>query len=223
MSIYNIDFHHQIIEALPVNKRLTKWANWLFVLTYPITWLKNVTYGVFKSSYNPSTWSAGTYNNGDVVEYLFKTYISLIDGNTDVPTTSNWELISNNWRGVDERVYFTANKGTFEYALNLFFRGVWTDITTKDIYIENNVIESGFFRVGLSTTEAQSTFVGLTLSSEPIAEDPENYGEQASYTIFVKESIFNGLGSTDTERENTVRSFADRYNIAGLFYSVEKY
>ena len=224
MSIYNTNYQRQVIESLPVNKRLTIWANWLFVLIYPIDWLKQLTYIVFKQGISPSRWTAGTYAKDDVVEYVYKSYISLKDSNTDLPTSSSWEKISDNWRGVDERVLYTANKGTFEYALNLYFRGVWCGLSPSgsgDIWIETVPVASGFFRVG--NLGEQSSNVGREKSSEAIPYEPDIPFSQASFTIWFQEDLYNALATTNDAREAIVRGFADKYNIAGLYYSIQTY
>jgi hypothetical protein len=43
------------------------------------------------------------------------------------------------------------------------------------------------------------------------------------YTINVPIAIFNTLGTTTTNKENTIRQFADKYNLAGMNYNIITY
>ena len=226
MSIYDANYFNQLYQFVPNNKRLSKWVNWLIVLITPIQWLRDKLINYFKvGDLSIAQWSnSATYAKDDIVEYLYKTYISLQDSNTDLPTSGNWELITNNWIGIDNRVLFTANKGTFEYALNMYFRGHWCALAPTggaDIWIETNILEVGSFRVGY--LGEQSSNVGRDKSSEPIAYEPAELGDQYAFTIWVQEDLWADLANTNEERESIVRQFADRYNIAGLYYNILQY
>lgn len=226
MSIYNVNYYNQVAQMLPPNKRQSRWLWWLFVLIRPIEWLWYNTIEIFKSGYalsafNPMT----TYNKNDVVEYMFKSYISLKDFNADLPTSSSWEKISDNWRGVDERILYTANKGTFEYALNLYFRGTWCSLQPSwsgYIWISTNAVANNFFRV--SKTGEQSSAISVDKSSDPIPYEPDSaFGNQYAFTIWMQEDLYNALAPTNEERESIIRGFADKYNVAGLFYDIQTY
>ena len=224
MGLYDINHYNQTVQNLPPNKRTSKRFWWLVVLLKPVMWLYYTFFKVFKEGVEPPIWVAGTYDRDDVVRYTYKTYISLIDNNTDAPTTSNWLELQDNHLGVDARVLFTANKLVLEYALNTYFDSQWFGCTVAnagDIWISNNEIETGFFRVGF--LEQQSSSVGFTMSSELIGEDGAVIGVQYAFTVNVLQSIWDALAPTDTERENIMRNFIDRYNIAGLFYNFTTY
>lgn len=224
MSIYDINHDNQIVQNLPPSKRklITFW--WLSVLVQPARWLYYTVFYVFKRGVNPPLWTAGPYTKNSVVKYAYKTYISLTEGNTDTPPSVNWFELQDNHLGTDARVLFTANKLVLEYALNTYFDSQWFGCTVAnagDIWISNNEIETGFFRVGF--LEQQSSSVGFTMSSEPVGEDGAVIGVQYAFTVNVLQSIWDALAPTDTERENIMRNFIDRYNIAGLFYNFTTY
>jgi hypothetical protein len=42
-----------------------------------------------------------------------------------------------------------------------------------------------------------------------------------AYTIYVPLAVWTPLASNDTDRENLIRSFADKYNLAGMIYDVQ--
>lgn len=224
MSIYDINHDNQIVQNLPKNKRKSIWFWWLSALVQPDRWLYYTLFYVFKRGVNPPLWTVGTYTKGSVVKYAYNTYISLIDNNTETPPSVNWFELQSNHLGTDARVLFTANKLKLEYALNTYFDGEWFGCTVAnsgDIWISNNEIETGYFRVGL--IEQRSSSVGLDISSEPIGVDGAVLGAQYAYTVNVLQSIWDNLASTDEEREFIMRNFIDRYNIAGLFYNFTTY
>jgi hypothetical protein len=43
------------------------------------------------------------------------------------------------------------------------------------------------------------------------------------FTINVPLDLFDTLGTTTTNKENTIRQFADKYNLAGTTYNVITY
>jgi len=224
MGLFDINHYNQLANNLPVNKRTLKRFWWLVVLLKPAIWLYYTFFKVFKEGVEPPIWVSGTYTRDSVVRYAYKTYISLIDGNTDVPTTSNWLELQDNHLGVDARVLFKANKLVLEYALNKYFDGTWCEckpIEAGYIYITTNEIETGFFRVGFASDKSSS--VGFERSSEPIGYAPSAIGTQYAFTVNVQEDLWNDLAPTDDERENIMRNFIDRYNIAGLFYNFVTY
>ena len=227
MSIYDLNYYQKAYEAMPVNKRLPIYKGWLYSLIYPMVWLRNVVFDLYKSGLTYSEYTAGTYSKGDRVYYAKSIYESLIDSNTDAPTTDNWLKIVDNFIGVDERILFRSEKIVFEYALNKWFNTdsepcVWSNIAgDSTIYISNNTVTTGFFRVG--TSQDLSSYVGRELSSEPIGNDGGIFAIQYSYTINLPTIVWTALGADDDIREQTIRNFADKYNVVGLFYNIVTY
>lgn len=227
MGIYDANYYKQAAEALPPNKRLPIYLKWMYALVSPMNWLRNVVFNVFKAGETYSEYAAGTYALGDRVKYGKGYYESLIDSNTDAPTEATWLLIADNFIGVDDRILFRSEKILFEYALNTWFNTdanpcTWSNVAAAStIYISNNVIETGFFRVG--TSQDLSSYVGFNNSSEPIGNDGGVVTIQYAFTINVSTAVYNALGSTASIRENTVRNFADKYNTVGLFYNIVTY
>ena len=227
MGLYDVNYYLKTVEAMPVNKRKPRYITWLFSLVSPLVWLRNVVFDVYKAGNSYPKYTAGIYSKGERVYYAKSIYESLIDSNTDAPTVNTWLKISDNFIGVNERVLFRSEKIVFEYALNKWFNTdaepcVWSNIAgASTIYITNNSITTGFFRVG--TSQDLSSYVGFELSSEPIGNDGGVTTVQYSYTINLPTSVWTALGSDDDIREQTIRNFADKYNVAGLFYNIITY
>jgi hypothetical protein len=49
------------------------------------------------------------------------------------------------------------------------------------------------------------------------------YPAQYNFTINVPSALFATLGNNLTNRENTIRSFADKYVLAGITYNIITY
>jgi len=227
MGIYTVNYYTQAANALPVNKRLPKYLSWVNSIVSPMVWLRDVVFEVFKAGFEYNEYAAGTYAIGDRVKYNKSIYESLVGGNTDAPTTDKWIKIVDNFIGTDERVLFRSEKIIFEYALNKWFNTdanpcVWSNIpAASTIYITNNAIASGFFRVG--TSQDLSSYVGFGEVGEPIGNDGGAVTIQYAYTINIPTAVYAAFGADASTREQTVRNFADKYNIVGLFYNIQTY
>ena len=227
MAIYDANYYKQAAEALPPNKRMAKYLTWVFSLISPMQWLRYVVFDVFKTGTTYAEYTAGTYAAGNRVKYGRSYYESLIDGNTDAPTTANWLLVADNFIGVDDRILFRSEKILFEYALNTWFNTdanpcTWSNVAgASTIYITNNAITTGFFRVG--TTQDLSTYIGFTEVGEPIGNDGAAVTIQYAFTINIPTAVYTALGADPSIREQTVRNFADKYNTVGLFYNIQTY
>lgn len=227
MGIYDVNYYKQGALAMPPNKRQPKYLMWIYSLLSPLNWLRDVVFSNYKVSATYDEYAAGTYAKGDRVKYGTSFYESLIDSNTDAPTTANWLKIVDNFIGVNDRVLFRSEKILFEYALNTWFNTdaepcVWSKVPgDSTIYITNNAITTGFFRVG--TSEELSSSVGFFTSSEPVGNDGGAVTIQYAFTINIPTAVYAAIGTTAAEREQTVRNFADKYNTTGLFYNIQTY
>jgi hypothetical protein len=227
MGIYDANYYKQAAEALPPNKRLPIYLKWVYTLVSPMNWLRNVVFNVFKAGETYAEYAAGTYALGDRVKYGKGYYESLTDSNTDAPTQATWLLIADNFIGVDDRILFRSEKILFEYALNTWFNTdanpcTWSNAAgASTIYITNNSIATGFFRVG--TNQDLSSNVGFGEVSEPIGNDGGSLTIQYAFTINIPTAVYTALGADASIREQTVRNFADKYNTVGLFYNIQTY
>lgn len=227
MAIYDVNYYQQGALAMPPNKRLPKYLMWVYSLLSPMNWLRNVVFSNYKASNTYAEYAAGTYAQGDRVKYEKSFYESLTDGNTDAPTEATWLRVVDNFIGVDDRILFRSEKILFEYALNTWFNTdaepcVWSEVPgASTIYITNNAIATGFFRVG--TSQDLSTYVGFSEVGEPIGNAGTTVAVQYAFTINIPTAVYTAFGADAATREQTVRNFADRYNTVGLFYNLNIY
>lgn len=225
---YDVNYYNQILQVMPPNKRTAAHLYWLFAILSPLVWLRDVVYNVFKKGQIYSDYVAGTYAKGDRVRYQRGVYESRIDGNTDNPLVADsWYKLADNFIGMDERVRFSSARIVYEYALNKWFSTdslpcIWSEIPgNSTIYITNNTVVTGFFRVAYSADSSSS--VGFDASSEPIPYSPSIVTGGPNYTINIPTAVYTSLGSDVYIREATVRNFADKLNPIGLNYDIQTY
>ncbi len=224
MGIYNANMYKIVGEVTPPNKRLDVFLHWLWSLVSPLQWLYEALFDTWRTGVSDpayTDYSAGSYDKGDRVKYINGVYESLEDSNTDLPTTSKWVLITDNFIGVEDRVLFNGQKIIYEYALNTWFGTTFDPVPgDSDIYIETNAIVTGNFRTGVS--EARSSSIGVTRSSEPIGDETQAIAGY-NFTIYIPTAVYNALDADSANREKIVRNFADRYCPVGLNYNIQTY
>ncbi len=189
---------------------------WGKVLSKPLQYLRDLIFEDYANGSNYLLYDNSTvYVIGDRIFYLDRgVYECILATLGNLPTdTTYWRKINDNYIGVRERILYNAQKMTFEWGLNRWF-------ICSGIYITNNSLALSGFLMG-ETGEYSSTLVNIANPSYLINDFV--LGGIYSYTIYVPTAVFNSLGTTNTERENIIRSFADNYNLAGMLYNVVPY
>ena len=125
-----------------------------------------------------------------------------------------WILVQPDYVGCEERLKWNSQHMVYEYLLNKRFPNTYN--TTK-IYIVTNTTDANAFWVGDSID-------GTSTSTNPYQQlyfvgDAYTVGYY-NFTIYVPLLLFNSLGITTAERENVIRSVADKYKLAGMFYNI---
>lgn len=217
-DLYDINFQQQAIENLPPDKRASENVAFVTAVLSALQWMRDLLFGSYKKGAIAPAYAPGTYTQYFQVQYNNGVYESLINGNTDAPTTSNWRLIQPNFIGIDERITYNASLLSFEWALNKWFHTTFRQPPSlPDIYITNTVIPPASFVVGINGPASSS--VGVRDSSEfvgPFYDVPVNN----NFVINIPTAIYTALG---VNAEQVVRNFADRINNAGLFYTIQTY
>jgi hypothetical protein len=222
MSLYDIDYSITGPQLLPPDKRRTRMLAWIKALLSPLQYLQLLVFTSYKQGSTAPQYAAGAYNKGDRVVYFFSVYESLVAANTSVPTTPGyWVKVQDNFIGVDERVKYSGAKLVLEYALNKWFVTQFRQPPAQsDIYITVNQIVLDTFIVG--ATEARSSWVGLTDSSEPIGNDSA-LAAGVNMNIYFPLAKYNSLASTNQQRESIIRAFVNKYVTAGIIYKILTY
>lgn len=165
--IYDFDINTNAVELLPPDKRKFSNIRLLWSLLSPMQWIRDLVFGSYYEGSNAPAYTAGTYDYMAQVIYDRKIYMSLFDGNTDLPTTSKWMLIQDNFIGVKERILYNAEKLVFEYLLNKEYGTTFRQPPLQsDIFINNLAAVPDGFLVG--ETEPYCSSVGQTTSSDAI-------------------------------------------------------
>lgn len=226
--IFNIYFPDKVIEFSPPDKRGDKSIAWLRALISPIQYLVNKYLLDYKTGATYPEWSAGTYNIGDLVVYKQIIYESLIDSNTDTPSSINWRIYLPSFIGTDSRILYNGQYLTLTYALNQYYSTNFNQplllgysatpdsdhAAYSDIYIVNDSFIVVGFVVG--QTEAYSSNVGQTTSADSIGYD---YPFQTlnNFTIYVPVAL--QTLSSDAE----ITNFVNKIIIAGTNFTIIYY
>lgn len=224
MALYNLDTDFIGANLLPTSLRKGIHLAWMKVILKPLSLLFDKTFLKYKdgdavTSYNNAT----TYLFGDTVKYTNKSiYECIVPSSVGVNPSSitNWVKINDIFIGTDERVKYTAQKLLFEYSLNRYFE---VPIADPQIYITRYAFVTSTFIMGQSGDYSSSMSNDSIYSSSWMGISPTFTFPIYDYTINVPILLFTSLGSTLSNRENAIRNFADKYNVAGFTYKIITY
>jgi len=215
MSFYDVNINPQIIEVLPPDKRNTNNQSLLQALLVPLQWVHDQLFNSYFVGSAASQYSAGTYNYLDQVIYLGQVYVSLISGNTGLPTTSTWELIQPNFIGIQERMLYNGSSLVLTYALNKEFGTVFRQPPgASDIFLTNIASVKDGFLVGV--TEPKCSSIGQTTASGAIGSS-WTFVYLTHFSISVPTAVLAAIG------ENQIRGFAAQYVPASIKFSIISY
>lgn len=191
---------------------------WGAVLTAPIQTLHDLIFNEYADGSNAFPYNNATsYVVGDEVIYTDRgVYQCIVNSTGNLPSDAAfWALISDNYIGVRERIKYSSQKLTFEFGLNRWFQAT-------GIFITNNDSTSTTFTMG-ETGEFSSFMPNSDRYQKDYLTNDYLVPTTNNYTINVPVAVFDPLASNDTDRENIVRDFADKYNAAGMIYNVVKF
>lgn len=220
MSFYDYDTEQVNEELLPPQLRQPKEKAWLKILMVPLQWIRDLFFDSYIAGSNDNTWDdITTYFPGVRAVYFDNAVYEAIQTNINTPPDlypDYWFKVQDVFIGVEERLKYNSQIIVYEYALNNWFRNVGA---TDQIYIQNNVTNTDFFLMGESSVLSSSMSVLSTASTDfmGVVYTP---GAQYDYTIMVPAALFATMGATTQDRENAIRNIANKYNMAGMQYSV---
>ena len=217
MAIY--DYDNQIIgeQLTPPVLRTTKQIAWINTLTAAVQNLWSLIFEDYRvGSVYPDYGFFTQYYIGDRVLFADKSIYECISNSLNISCldTTKWVKVNDIFIGSDERVKYSAQKLLFEYALNKFF-------ITSGIYITNNFIDVGDVFV-MDTDSTESSVMPLdSFYQEDYMDLTATYASGIyDYTIFVPIADYTTLGSSANA---IIRTFADKYNLAGMQYDIQTY
>lgn len=219
MSIYDITLANKATELLPPDKRSSTIVAWVKQLFKPLQQSHYALFVSYKTGSTASVWTAGTYVYRARVIYGQTVYESLTDGNTAVPTDTNyWRVYQDYFIGVDERLTYNHQKLVLEYALNTRFGTTFNQPPTlSDIYITTNAPGAGVFIVGANEEESSNVFAD---TSSEFVINSYSFADFFNFTINVPIAVYTALGSA---ADSVIRNFVDKYNSAGITYNIVTY
>lgn len=217
MAIY--DYDNQIVgeQLTPPVLRTDKQLSWINTLTAAIQNLWSLIFEDYRvGSVYPDYGFFTQYYVGDRVLFADKSIYECISNSLNISCldTTKWVKVNDIFIGSDERVKYSAQKLLFEYALNKFF-------ISSGIYITNNFIDVGDVFV-MDTDSTESSVMPLdSFYQEDYMDLTATYASGVyDYTIFVPIADYTTLGSSANA---IIRTFADKYNLAGMQYDIQTY
>ena len=217
MAIY--DYDNQIVgeQLMPPVLRTDKQLSWINTLTAHVQNLWSLIFEDYRvGSVYPDYGFFTQYYVGDRVLFADKSIYECISNSLNISCldTTKWVKVNDIFIGSDERVKYSAQKLLFEYALNKFF-------ITSGIYITNNFIDVGDVFV-MDTDSTESSVMPLdSFYQEDYMDLTATYASGIyDYTIFVPIADYTTLGSSANA---IIRTFADKYNLAGMQYDIQTY
>jgi len=223
MSIYDVNFDKAGTQLLPPDKRFARQKAWIKVVLSPIQWLRDLWFGEYRTGSTSQQWlSTTTYQKYQRAIYSFGVYESLIDNNTDIPlNVASWQLVQGNFIGLSERILYNGRALVLTYALNKRFSTHFRQPPNiSDIYIGAHPKPLAVFVIG--GAETNSSKVYSNTSTEYII-DSYDFGQYINMTIYVPLAVFNALDPIPANCEKIIRSFVDRYIVAGILYNIQTY
>ena len=223
------------INAIPPQYRLTKFLIFIRSLCYGLVW-NMVNFNNYRTSTTLLYYNSATPYNADFpVIYNYGVWVSLQSGNAgNTPDASPawWVNVSPSFIGLTERITFTCAYLRLTWALNRQFNTTFRHPpypspyggsgTFSDIYITNAI--PSYVSPAWSTIAQPLNMWGTK---------PNNLGwftlsvigaaSSYQYVIHFPVSVYDSLGATDSIRKSIISQFVNKYNIAGLGYSIVTY
>lgn len=222
-TIYDIDFQKFASQMLPPDKRFVRNVAWIKNILAPAQYLRDLWFGSFRTGSTAPQWvNTSPYPKYAQVKYNKIVYESLVDNNTDVPTTvETWRVIQINFIGMEERILYNGQKLVLEYAMNTWFGTVFRQPPNQpDIYIQNNAVPIPVFRVG-GIEDISS--ISYTNGSVEYVINQFTFAVDYNFTIYCPVAVYNALDPTLINNEKIFRAFVDKYVPAGITYTITTY
>jgi hypothetical protein len=244
MSFYGFNIYNAIINIISPDKRYTDNISYLRSLMSTLQWCRDLFFSSYNEGINTPYVDSNTYKYLDQVVFEGKVYSSLINSNNDIPTSSNWELVQDDFVGVVDRLKITSNKLVQEFALNRQFGTIFrppilvTDTqSASDIFITNNNPVYNDFLCGYSESESSDVTYLESADVIPFAQDMPildtfliGYTEDESDAVTYLESpqlvtYFDYVGISERSNNFTVNIPTSIVNLFGtkLNAFIEKY
>lgn len=224
MPNYNVNFSNVWQNLTPLNKQLSRYLAWGKVLVYPLQWLHSRFFLDYKEGTIYLDWNNATaYSKNSFVRYTNKSIYCSIQ---DTPVGINpldvryWYKTQDNFIGLTERMKYTSQLISFEYALNR-----WFDITfvqppsVNTIFIINNNIDVNSFLV--SSDDINSSYAANE-GLQALQFVGENYTNTVTYsfTICYPVGLPVTLGISDSTLRQQISIIADKLKISGTNYNI---
>lgn len=231
MGLYDININSQSTDLIPVEKRSVENKRLLVSLLSVFSRQWNIFLAYLKGADNPlsaNIWAAGTYTLGNYIIYqpTGQVYECTVASTTEIPSTStDWKLVLDSFIGTNESQYFNGSVEMLVYALNRRFSTTFVNdpnVQTSDIYLETLTDSDAMFQIGY--TDSESSAIGeITVNTTEQLTYNDTVSYNNAFNIKIPVADYNALGATSAQRTASVKNFANKYIVAGIYYDVIPY
>lgn len=217
-DIYIISFNLFWEQLTPPILRQVLQLAWGKVLLKPLQYLHDLIFTDYASGGTAVEWDVlDPYVVGDRVYYIDRAVYECIANTTgDLPTDIDfWIKVLDNYIGIRERIMYNSQKIVFEYGINRWFM-------CAGIYVDNAAVGYAGFVMG-GSGEYSSTMYNSSVYSDAFLFNNYTALSVNHFTINVPVAVYTALAGNNTDRDNIIKSFADKYVMAGITYNIVSY
>lgn len=194
MGIYDQDFNKIYKQLLPPDKRNNVFIAWGNPVMKPLQWLHDLIYNDYANGTEALRYDSTTaYSKYDRVIFNNAVYECLADNTGISPLDSNyWVLVTEDFRGVRERVRYNGQKLTLEWILYKWF-GPWykgPELTADPTFTTGGTwYEGGPSPISVTSGSVDvSTLAGDNINTGPVLVVGKTYSITIKVTSIVAAS-----------------------------------
>ena len=229
MSIYNQDFNKISKNLLPPDKRNSVFISWLIAVMKPLQWLHDLVFIDYANGTDAIEYdNAFPYERYNRVVFNQKVYECLADCTGIGPVNVDyWVLVTEDFRGVRERVRYNGQKLRLEWILNKWFNNgsgfVQPDHEhpeiRSDYYVDTIDTDDNSFLVGEESPETSFVAYNSDIQEDWVGAgyDPETENLVVYFPLSEIPSDLNSI------KGRQLKAITERYKLYGTTVKYEGY
>ena len=221
---YNVNFSNKWEEMMPPNKRQSIYLKWGKVLLYPLQWLHARFFVDYKDGSYAANWNNSIiYPKDSFVRYTNKSiYCSIKDTPAGITPVDirYWYKTQDVFIGLTDRLKYTSQLISFEYALNSYFNITFVQPpSVNTIFILNNNIDVNSFLVSSDDNNSSYAANEGIQALQYVGEDYTNTVTY-SFTICYPVGLPVTLGISNDYLRQQIATIADKLKVSGTTYNI---
>ena len=228
MAIYDFNTDLFAENMLPPLKRIGRYLAWMKVLLKPLQFIRDALFGTYRDGNSAADWNVlSCYSVGDQVKYIDKAIYECWVASTAgiLPTnTDYWVKVQGKFVGIVPRSKYNSQRLLLEWVLNEWFGTTFVNTPgASDIYLDIAGTRIEDFIVGVTEAESSTAVYQNGDATSFVEAQNPSYLNEINFEIRIQLAVWTALGSTNDDRDNTIRAIADLYVLAGIKYTIVTY